>query len=122
MFKPNHGSELCTCELVKFEDGIFELRDVAQGWWDGAKNGIAGDVKVLQVLGIANAGWNGPCQLVVVQRHHLQLGCSWQHIGDGARQVVVACSTTLACQVYHNLAYLQSRPMHACRNAKQMYV
>lgn len=83
----------CTCELVEFEDGVFELRDVAEGGRDGAEDGVAGDVEVLQALGVANGGGDGPRQLVVVQRQDLQLGRDRQRVGDGSRQVVVACTT-----------------------------
>ena len=61
-----------TCELVELEDGIFEGGDVAQGGRDGAKNGVVGDVKVAQLLCIADAGWDYPSQLIVVNRQHLR--------------------------------------------------
>ena len=84
-----------TCELVELEDGVFELRDVAQGGRDGPEDGVVGDVKVLQVLGVANGGGDGPRQLVVVHGQHLQLGGWGHHVGDGPGEVVVACTAHL---------------------------
>lgn len=61
-----------TCEFVELEDGIFEGGNVSKGGRDGAKDCIVGDVKVAQLLCVADGCRDHTRKLIVVRCQNLR--------------------------------------------------
>ncbi len=61
-----------TCEFVELEDGVFEGGNVSKGGRDGAKDCVVGNVKVAQLLCVADGRRNHTRELIIVRCQNLR--------------------------------------------------